>query len=58
MKKAFRLFARSGPQDSSSDAITFEKLKRVAMELGEKISDDELREMIIEADKGICFLFL
>jgi len=51
MKKAFRLFARPGPNDPSSDAISFEKLKRIAIELGEKISDDELKEMIVEADK-------
>ena len=31
--------------------ITFEDLKRIAQELGESMSDDELKEMIFEANK-------
>lgn len=34
MKKAFRLFARPTPNDPSTDTITFDKLKRLALELG------------------------
>lgn len=43
--KAFQLF-----DDSHKGKITFDDLKRVANELGEKISDEELLEMIEEAD--------
>ncbi|KAH9396615.1 Centrin-1 [Tyrophagus putrescentiae] len=43
--KAFQLF-----DDSHRGKITFDDLKRVSTELGEKISDDELLEMIEEAD--------
>eukprot|EP00919_Chromeraceae_sp_WS-2016_P015489 GHVR01036488.1.p1 GENE.GHVR01036488.1~~GHVR01036488.1.p1 ORF type:complete len:200 (+),score=35.19 GHVR01036488.1:95-694(+) len=46
VQKAYRLFA--GP----SGKISFEDLKRVALELGEGMSDEELREMIREADKN------
>lgn len=44
--KAFRLF-----DDDDSGTINFAKLKRVAKELGESMSDDELQEMIDEADR-------
>jgi Ca2+-binding EF-hand superfamily protein len=44
--KAFRLF-----DDDDSGAINFAKLKRVARELGESMSDEELQEMIDEADR-------
>lgn len=45
MLKAFDLFDKD-----QTGKITFENLKRVSEELGEKMSDDELREMIVEAD--------
>merc|ERR1711964_655429 len=43
--KAFTLF--KGP----TGKISFEDLKNVALELGETMSDEELMEMIKEADK-------
>ena len=46
MIKAFRLF-----DDDETGMITFKKLKRVATELGESITDEELQEMIDEADR-------
>jgi centrin-1 len=45
MMKAFNLFNVDG-----SGKISFDNLKAVAERLGETISDDELREMIKEAD--------
>ena len=47
MLKAFRLF-----DDDESGYITFKNLKRIALELGESISDEELQEMIDEADRS------
>lgn len=47
IKRAFKLF----DQDKSGK-ISFVDLKRVAKELGETISDQELQEMIDEADLG------
>merc|ERR1712070_1159692 len=43
--KAFQLFK------GASGKISFEDLKAVAKELGEMMSDEELQEMIREADK-------
>ncbi len=57
--------ARMGPRDSKDEIykifklfdednlnkITFKNLKRIASEVGEKIPDEELKEMLEEADR-------
>ncbi|CCW71655.1 unnamed protein product [Phytomonas sp. Hart1] len=47
MIMAFRMF-----DDDETGKITFKNLKRVAMELGENMTDTELQEMIDEADRN------
>ncbi|KAH3902369.1 related to Cell division control protein 31 [Saccharomycodes ludwigii] len=45
IRRAFKLF-----DDDNTGKITFHNLKRVAKELGENLTDDELRAMIDEFD--------
>ena len=45
LAKAFILFSQN------KDAIEFDDLRRIAKELGENMSDDELKEMMYEANK-------
>jgi centrin-1 len=47
LEKAFTLFSKN----SHDQIISFEDLKDVALELGENMSDDELKEMIYEANR-------
>ena len=46
LEKAFILFSQD------KDHITFEDLQRVANELGENMTDEELLHMIQEAESG------
>ena len=46
MRKAFKLFL-----DEESNNISLRHLKKVARELGETMTDEELQEMIEEADR-------
>ena len=46
MKKAFKVLCEEG-----TDKITLKSLAKICADLGEKISDEELQEMINEANK-------
>ena len=46
MKKVFKVLCEEG-----TDKITMKSLSKICADLGEKIGDDELQEMINEADK-------
>lgn len=46
IKRAFQLFAPDGK------AISFANLKAIALQLGETMSDDELKLMLFEANDG------
>lgn len=47
IQKAFQLFV-----DSAKGTITLERLTEIARELGENVSEDELKEMIFAATKS------
>ena len=46
MEKAFKILSEEG-----KDNITLKSMKKICAELSENITDDELNEMIGEADK-------
>ena len=46
IRRGFKLF-----DDDETGRISFRNLKRVARELGENMTDEELQEMIDEADR-------
>ena len=46
IEKVFKLF-----DDDETGRISFKNLKRIAKELGENMNDDEIQEMIDQADR-------
>ena len=46
MKKAFKILCEDG-----YDKITLKSLRKICNDIGENITDEELKEMILEADK-------
>ena len=47
IQKAFRLF-----DQGAKGKVDFQDLKRIAAQIGENITDDEMHEMIAEADRS------
>ena len=45
-RKVFRIF-----DDDNTGGISFKNLKRISIELGENFTNEELKEMIQEADR-------
>ena len=47
----FSIKSYDDPHDDETGKISFKNSKRVAKELGERMTDEELQEMVDEADR-------